>query len=1417
MIKDNSRLFAMRLPSSLEDAAALMYALSFGPLERNDLVRALKQAGMTMPDGSAITPEKIKPCLQRLKAKGHITSAGSAAVCLAKTRAASIEAARKSGWLDRLANGLQEAVPGQLRPGDWEYKWGGRRFASLDRACRDVFLALERNDQNELKRLAGLCSLDARTGSLVNVLITVCLDPFQPTYLERLPRQYRDLLLSAALHRETCALTLDHPVFAYARTWILNNRQDLEESLLRECINYLAERDILAGDFTGARALLDTFAELQTPRLRGMLELLSGHAEQAHQAYDQALQSVGRAKSAQLAHLATFPGVLHCLLLIQSERPQDRRQARTWLDWLARNRDYMVYHQTYYFLDMLLGWHEGRDGAGVLCQSFCHDKDSLARVSACLAQLLYWFYTSCTEAVKAHKRTMAVEIGDLLRQCQEHGAQWPIVQISRLMSRLGMAVPADSAAVADTFFREAGAKDLAELWPVKEVWESRVVALEQLIHESELAADQSSERSRRLVWKLRQWQSGPITVVPVEQKRTKAGGWTKGREISAYHLSDYPEEGGDFLTDQDKAALAAVVMGREHYYYGDAYETDSGLVLHALVGHPNVFWEDRPHVPVEIVEGKPEVHIVPKAKHLHVSMAPHPSEDADGVLSTSCVIQESQARVRIIVFEPKHLRMAEILGPDGVTIPKERSEEALKRLQGLSRHVAIQSDVALAAAEAQIVEPNCHPHLRLQRLEQGLQAEMVVIPLGEPSQRAFTPGMGNTHLVESFEGRTVQTRRKLEEETARAERALEAVPMLHTDPGKDHSWVVDDPMEALELLEQLQAVPAEVLTVEWPKGDPITVRSLSPQQFHLSIHSAQDWFEVEGEVRVDQDLMIKMRTLLDQIENSDNRFIALGKDQYVALTRQLRKQLQWLASGGQYVGKGDTLRLHPLAAVGLEQWKDEVGQFKADAVFNAHIERLRKVESYQPVIPSTLQATLRPYQVDGFIWLARLAEWGVGACLADDMGLGKTVEALALILHRASQGPTLVAAPTSVCANWVSEAQHFAPTLRPIRFGIGDLGRRDEVLKALGPFDLVICSYTLLQQEGEAIKDVQFATIVLDEAQMIKNAATKRSSAAMNLTGGFRMLCTGTPIENRLAELWNLFRFINPGLLGSEERFRERFVRPIEGGRDPHASHILKSLVQPFILRRTKAQVLEDLPARTELMRLVELSDEERALHESLRRRALERLEGVRDAPAGQAHIQVLAELMKLRRCCCNPRLVMPNCGLTGSKLDAFAELVDELLENQHKALVFSQFVDHLTLLREHLDERKIRYQYLDGQTPPKTRQKRIDAFQNGEGDLFLISLKAGGLGLNLTAADYVIHMDPWWNPAVEDQASDRAHRIGQTRPVTIYRLVTADTIEEKIVQLHHAKRDLADSLLEGTDTAHTLTADELIDLLRNR
>jgi len=909
--------------------------------------------------------------------------------------------------------------------------------------------------------------------------------------------------------------------------------------------------------------------------------------------------------------------------------------------------------------------------------------------------------------------------------------------------------------------------------------------------------------------------SSPVSaVVPVEQKITKKGSWTKGREVALSRVKNHRSEGLDYLSDQDTKVAELIRASSNRHYYQSSCTLNVNRALLALVGHDNVFWEENPLTPVEITSSEPQVQILPHGEHLEITLDPMPYEE--GQVKTIRVLHDAPNRLRTIQFLPMHKKIAEILGKGGIKLPDTDQAKAVERLQGLSKHIAIQSNVAMNADHAQTVPSDSRPILRLQRLGQGLQAEMIVLPLGEGSHRSFAPGLGSRHLIDTLHNAPVQTQRDLDLETEHLNQILDQVPLLHDFPQTDFLWRMDeDPTDALTLLEQLQALPPETLTVLWPKGNPISVRTVSPQQFNLSIRSAKDWFELDGEVTVDDDLIIQMRQLLEYVDQTDSTFIRISDNQYLSLTKQFRRDLNLLKATGKFKGKGNKLQIHPLAAMGLGDWKDEIRSFKADKAFNAHMDRIRALETYHPELPSTLQAELRPYQQEGFVWLARLAQWGVGACLADDMGLGKTVEALALILLRASQGPTLVVAPTSVCANWISEIRRFAPTLNPIRLGIDDQGKRQEILDALRPFDLLVVTYTGLQQEAEALHSVHFTTIVLDEAQAIKNPNTKRSQAAMDLQGDFRMLSTGTPIENRLMELWNLSRFINPGLLGSQKHFTDRFVRPIEVHSDTLARHTLKSLITPFVLRRTKSQVLEDLPPRTELLRLVELSPEERALHESLRQRAINRLERGQGKAPGQKHIQVLAELMKLRRCCCNPRLVMPHCGLTGSKLQVFAELVDELRDNHHKALVFSQFVDHLTLLREHLDAQGIQYQYLDGQTPPKKREQRINAFQNGQGDLFLISLKAGGTGLNLTAADYVIHMDPWWNPAVEDQASDRAHRIGQTRPVTIYRLVTQNTIEEKIVELHHQKRDLADSLLQGTDTTHKLTADDLIALLR--
>ena len=475
---------------------------------------------------------------------------------------------------------------------------------------------------------------------------------------------------------------------------------------------------------------------------------------------------------------------------------------------------------------------------------------------------------------------------------------------------------------------------------------------------------------------------------------------------------------------------------------------------------------------------------------------------------------------------------------------------------------------------------------------------------------------------------------------------------------------------------------------------------------------------------------------------------------------------------------------------------------------------MEHAQNLKPEVPSTFQAELRDYQVQGYNWLARLAEWKVGACLADDMGLGKTLQAMAMLLQRAPHGPSLVIAPTSVCMNWISEAKRFAPTLNLVQLGSAN---RKRTIDALTAYDVLVCSYGLLQQQtiADMLKSVSWQMAVLDEAQMIKNVFTKRSRAAMQLQAEFKVITTGTPIENHLGELWNLFQFINPGLLGSLESFNRKFAIPIEKYKDHQARTHLKKLIQPFILRRTKNQVLEELPPRIEICLEVELSKDELAFYEALRQNAIKTLAEADSDQGGAQHLKILAEIMKLRQACCNASLVNKEMSLPSSKQTLFAEILEELLENNHKTLVFSQFVGHLHLIRTYLEEKHIRYQYLDGSTPTKQRKIAVDNFQAGDGDVFLISLKAGGVGLNLTAADYVIHLDPWWNPAVEDQASDRAHRIGQQRPVTIYRLVAKDTIEEKIVNMHATKRHLADTLLEGSDVSGKISSKALLELIR--
>ena len=419
------------------------------------------------------------------------------------------------------------------------------------------------------------------------------------------------------------------------------------------------------------------------------------------------------------------------------------------------------------------------------------------------------------------------------------------------------------------------------------------------------------------------------------------------------------------------------------------------------------------------------------------------------------------------------------------------------------------------------------------------------------------------------------------------------------------------------------------------------------------------------------------------------------------------------------------------------------------------------------------------------------------------MGLGKTLQVIALLLERTKDGASLVVAPASVCGNWRSEIARFAPTLRCVMAWDEKADSMDAV-NAAGPGDVVIAGYGLLVSREQQFAAREWNGVVLDEAQAIKNESSKRAKAAKRLRAKFRIVATGTPVENRLSELWSISDFLNPGLLGTSGDFARRFTV------DGRATPALKRLVSPLVLRRVKRDVLDDLPEKTEITIKVELGDDERAGYETCRRMALDTLE----ASGADNRISILAELTRLRRYCCHPSLVMGAAGRVSAKMDALVELLGNLRDNGHRALVFSQFTDYLAIVRRMVDEQGWTHCYLDGQTPAAERARLVDAFQRGEGDFFLISLKAGGTGLNLTAANYVILLDPWWNPAVENQAADRAHRIGQKNPVTVYRLIAEDTVEERVLELHKEKKALAEDVLGDAGSA-ALTPEQLMGLFR--
>lgn len=901
----------------------------------------------------------------------------------------------------------------------------------------------------------------------------------------------------------------------------------------------------------------------------------------------------------------------------------------------------------------------------------------------------------------------------------------------------------------------------------------------------------------RMDWLLELDEDGSVSeIVPIFCTCNKKGKLSDGRRAALSALQDGKYD--EVLTDQDRVVIASLRCVTT--WSGDCYYLPPDAVSQ-LCGHPHlrVQWNNQLYRDVTLTLLPPRLNIRTRGDSCILSL---PEQVCDEPVLE--MTEEGKFGLRMpSSAENCFHQLINRLGKRGeLRLPASGRQQVAEALTALSGQFRLTGDLSITHGNLPEVDSASRLVAQLSGRDGVFSGNLGIEAFD--GLALLLPGRGEETQVVNRGEEKVLLHRNLKQEKDQLSSLLQACPTLQQYIASSTNWQTDDPETALDILSELQDYGSDKVELRWPEGQALSLFTLqSGSSFNLRVGEGADhWLKVGGDVQVAEHKVLKFTELLELVRQRSGNYIRLQEGQFLRLTRSITRQLETLGNLMPPPDKSGrvrkTLELSP-AAVALLAGRRE--KEALPAALEKPVAQVQKqlAANGNSKLPAALKAELRDYQLTGYRWLMQMISSGIGACLADDMGLGKTVQILTTLLAKSGEGPSLVLAPASVCANWVREAGRFTPTLRVHQLRTTG---RSELLEKLGERDVLVCSYGLLVSESDSLSQIAWNAVVLDEAQSIKNSRSQRAEQTRRLQAKYRIAATGTPLENNLLELWSLMEFLNPGFLGARSSFLSRFK---------DSPSRLRQLISPFVLRRLKGDVLDELPEKNEQILHVELSEQERALYEALRRQALQEMN------AETERFRVLAHLTRLRRLCCHPLLGAPDCGLNSSaKLEALRELAAELRSGGHRALIFSQFTDVLEHVRALCEEEQFSYLYLDGSTPTAVRSRLVDEFQQGETDFFLISLKAGGVGLNLTAADYVILLDPWWNPATEDQASDRAHRIGQDKNVTVCRLVCADTIEQRVLELHARKRELVDSVLsDSAAAAETLSVEELLQLLK--
>lgn len=884
----------------------------------------------------------------------------------------------------------------------------------------------------------------------------------------------------------------------------------------------------------------------------------------------------------------------------------------------------------------------------------------------------------------------------------------------------------------------------------------------------------------------------PNAIQVREQVRQKDGGWSNGKRINDIR---YKTGQIDFMNNTDRRifdkftrsmktelTLEDVVeeMANDHRLYLGSYPPFEQVEVTI----------DRPYL---VVENDGEKFVVK-------SNVPLDSTKRD------IIINEYSPTSLSVIRIPNDIRDYYIKLLQLGSLPLEAEDALRSLLKKIGGKVELHSSLIEGGSTLPLTDGTWSIGFRLVSKNNGTwEVRNFVKPLPN-GRHIFTPAKGNEIIIDENEEGRYRVKRNLPMEASN----LEMVEAFYNSFGHDYEERgLYAPDFVINLMMLIQEHP-DMFFAEWPEGQSFKVRGMRSGSGTWSgtMRQRGQWFDIEGDVDIDENTRISIKELLELASHSEGRYLKISDDEFVVISEKLHKQLDALNAIVNRENGG--LKISPFSAALINNdVLHGVIEFGIDKNLSEARQRIIEASEYSPEVPKTLNATLRHYQLDGYHWMARLNRWGAGALLADDMGLGKTLQSIAFLLLQKEHGPSLVVAPASVVPNWKSEIERFAPSLNVQILNFAQ--DRKEVIDNAGPSDVVVTTYGILLSVQDLITSKEWNVACLDEAHIIKNRGAKTSAAAMKIQAKNRIMLTGTPVQNHLGELWNLFQFVNPGLLGTYEQFSQKFIIPIEGNKDKDRQQVLDDLVHPFMLRRTKQAVLKELPEKTEIYQPVELSREEMAIYESIRSKAENMLNG----NDSNVTMNVLAEITRLRQAACCAELIESKWKGDSSKITMLTELLQGVIEGGNRALVFSQFVGFFDIIKRELDHLGMDYYYIDGSVPVKKRSEMVNEFQNGNKSIFLISLKAGGLGLNLTGANYVFHLDPWWNPAIEQQATDRVYRIGQTQAVTVYHLVSQHTIEEKIIRLHESKRELAENILAGTDISHKLTGKDLLEMIR--